>query len=305
MAELIRVENVTKRFGDVVALDRINISFESGKIYGITGRNGSGKTVLFKTMIGYLKPTGGRVVVGGKEIGKDIDFPDNMGIIIENPGFLSRYTGYKNLEYLASIRRRIGRAQIRESMERVGLDPDSRKKAGKYSLGMRQRLGIAQALLNDPEVLILDEPTGGLDPGERVRFRNLLSEFAHDRIVLISTHIVPDVEYIAGCHAMIREGKLLATGTTEELVRLVEGKVWTCTVPAQAVAEYERRLRIVSLRNEHDGSGSVRYLAKKPCNDHSAAAVPRLEDLYLWMFPQSGGADRKKSSRKQAVSENL
>ena len=153
MAEAIRVENVTKRFGEVVALDRINISFEKRKIYGIIGRNGSGKTVLFKTMIGYLKPTGGRVVVGEKEIGKDIDFADNMGIIIENPGFLSGYTGYKNLEYLASIRKLIGREQIRESMERVGLAPGSRKKVGKYSLGMRQRLGIAQAIMEKPSCL--------------------------------------------------------------------------------------------------------------------------------------------------------
>ena len=176
MEAVIRVENVTKRFGDVVALDHINVRFESGNIYGIIGRNGSGKTVLFKTMIGYIKPTDGRVVVGGEEIGKDIDFADNMGIIIENPGFLSRYTGYKNLEYLASIRKRIGRERIRESMERVGLDPDSRKKVGKYSLGMRQRLGIAQAIMENPDILILDEPMNGLDNQGVKDVRNILLE---------------------------------------------------------------------------------------------------------------------------------
>ena len=197
MAELIRVENVTKRFGDVVALDRINISFESGKIYGITGRNGSGKTVLFKTMIGYLKPTGGRVEVGGTEIGKDIDFPDNMGIIIENPGFLSRYTGYKNLEYLASIRRRIGRAQIRESMERVGLDPDSRKKAGKYSLGMRQRLGIAQAIMENPDILILDEPMNGLDKSGVDEMRELFLEMkSKGKVILLASHNREDINIL-------------------------------------------------------------------------------------------------------------
>lgn len=126
---------------------------------------------------------------------------------------------------------------------------------------MKRRVGIAQALLNDPEVLILDEPTGGLDPGERVRFRNLLSEFAHDRIVLISTHIVPDVEYIAACHAIIKDGKLLAAGTTAELVKLVEGKVWSSVISPHMLPEYERSLQIVSLRNEHDGSISIRYLA--------------------------------------------
>lgn len=163
---------------------------------------------------------------------------------------------------------------------------------------MKRRVGITQALLNDPEVLILDEPTGGLDPGERVRFRNLLSEFAHDRIVLISTHIVPDVEYIATCHAVIRDGRLLATGTTDELVKLVEGKVWSCIIPARAVPEYESRLQIVSLRNENDGSVSIRYLAEHPCNNSSALCVPRLEDLYLWMFPQGGGENRKRTNRK-------
>lgn len=174
-------------------------------------------------------------------------------------------------------------------LEQVSLLDAGGKKISKLSGGMKRRMGIAQALLNDPEVLILDEPTGGLDPGERVRFRNLLSEFAHDRIVLISTHIVPDVEYIAACHAVIKDGRLLATGTTEALVKLVEGKVWESTIPADAVPEYESGFQIVSLRNEHDGGVSIRYLAERPCSVHSAAAAPRLEDLYLYLFPQNGG----------------
>ena len=184
--------------------------------------------------------------------------------------------------------------RIRELLERVSLLDVSGKKISKLSGGMRRRVGIAQALLNDPEVLILDEPTGGLDPGERVRFRNLLSEFAHDRIVLISTHIVPDVEYIATCHAIIKGGKLLATGTTEELVELVEGKVWNCTIPAEAVPEYESKLQITNLRNENDGNVSIRYLSDRPRNAVSSTATPRLEDLYLWMFPESSGENDRR-----------
>lgn len=197
MTEAIRVENVTKKFGEVTALNRVNISFEAGKIYGIIGRNGSGKTVLFKTMIGYLKPTAGRVVVGNREVGKDMDFADNMGIIIENPGFLSRYTGYKNLEYLASIRKIIGKEQIRESMEKVGLDPDSPKKVGKYSLGMRQRLGIAQAIMENPDILILDEPMNGLDNQGVEDVRNILLRLKTEgKTIILASHNKEDIEVL-------------------------------------------------------------------------------------------------------------
>ncbi len=189
MGETIRVENVTKKFGDMTALERVNITFEAVKIYGITGRNGSGKTVLFKIIVGYLKPTGGRVIVGDKEIGKDIDFADNMGIIIENPGFLNRYSGYKNLEYLASIRKLIGKEEIRESMERVGLDPDSKKKVGKYSLGMKQRLGIAQAIMENPDILILDEPMNGLDNQGVEEVRGILLGLKEEgKTIILASH---------------------------------------------------------------------------------------------------------------------
>lgn len=210
MEEVIRVENLTKKFGDVIALDRVNISFEAGKIYGIVGRNGSGKTVLFKSMIGYLKPTGGRVVVGGKELGRDIDFADNMGIIIENPGFLSHYSGYKNLEYLASIRKLIGDGQIRESMERVGLDPDSKKKVGKYSLGMRQRLGIAQAIMENPDILILDEPMNGLDnQGVKDVRRILLGLKEEGKTVILASHHKEDIEILCDQVYEMDHGKIL------------------------------------------------------------------------------------------------
>ncbi|MDE6435418.1 MAG: ATP-binding cassette domain-containing protein, partial [Lachnospiraceae bacterium] len=163
MDAVIRLEQVTKSFKREEVLKGIDMEFEAGKIYGIVGKNGSGKTVLFKIIAGYIKPSSGRVFVGEKEIGVDTDFAENMGLIIETPGFLTQYNAYKNLAYLAAIRKKIGKEEIRQAIELVGLDPDSRKKVGKFSLGMRQRLGIAQAIMENPDLIILDEPMNGLD----------------------------------------------------------------------------------------------------------------------------------------------
>ena len=241
---------------------------------------------------GTLKPTGGRVLYDGISIqvlGEK--YRDIFGYLPQEFGFYPEFTVRDYLEYMAVLKglpKRRSKEKIEELLERMTLSDVRKKKIAKLSGGMKRRVGIAQALLNEPEVLILDEPTSGLDPGERVRFRNLLSEFAsHDRIVLISTHIVSDVEYIATCNAVMKGGKIQAVGTTEELVTLVNGKVWNGTIPAGQLAEYENRLQIVNLRNEADGRISVRYLAEKPGIEDSVPAVPRLEDLYLWMFPES------------------
>ena len=210
MAEIISVENLTKKFGDIIALDNVNLSFERGKIYGIIGRNGSGKTVLFKLIIGYLKPSSGRVIVSGKVIGKDTDFADNIGVIIENPGFLGGYTGFKNLEYLASIRNVIGDVEIRESMEKVGLDPSSRKKVGKYSLGMKQRLGIAQAIMENPEILILDEPMNSLDNQGVEDVRGILMRLRDEgKTIILSSHNKEDIEILCDEVYEMDQGRLV------------------------------------------------------------------------------------------------
>lgn len=190
------------------------------------------------------------------------------------------------MSVLKGLTDRDSKSRIHELLEQLTLSYVRNKKIAKLSGGMKRRVGIAQALLNEPEILILDEPTSGLDPGERVRFRNLLSEFAHDRIVLISTHIVSDVEYIATQNAVMKEGKLLAKGTTEELVQLVNGKVWTARIPMSQLTSYEHKLQIVNIRNEENGRISIRYLADSPCTEKSKPAPPHLEDLYLWLFPQ-------------------
>lgn len=210
MESMIRVDNVTKKFGEETVLDNVSFRFERGKIYGIIGRNGSGKTVLFKTIIGFLKPTSGRVVVDGKEIGKDADFADNIGIIIETPGFLSSFNGYKNLEYLAGIKKIIGKEEIRKSMHRVGLEPDSRKKVGKYSLGMRQRLGIAQAIMENPDILILDEPMNGLDRQGVEEVRQILLGLKEEgKTILLASHNKEDIEILCDEVYEMERGRVL------------------------------------------------------------------------------------------------
>ena len=291
------IDHVSKQFKDKKAVNDITLELTPG-VWGLLGANGAGKTTLMRMISGIMRPTSGQVAYDGvpiQTLGEQ--YRDIFGYLPQEFGFHQEFTVKDYLAYVAALKglpKRQGWRKIHELLERVSLPDACNRKISTLSGGMRRRVGIAQALLNDPEVLILDEPTGGLDPGERVRFRNLLSEFAHDRIVLISTHIVPDVEYIATCHAIIKGGKLLATGTTEELVKLVEDRVWSCTIPADAVPEYESRLQIISLRNENDGSVSIRYLAEKPCNAHSVAVASRLEDLYLWLFPESSGeGDRR------------
>lgn len=210
MSTVIEIENLTKKFGDVTALEDVSLCIKSGKIYGIIGRNGSGKTVLFKLIAGYLKPTAGRVMVNGKEIGKDADFAENIGIIIENPGFLKGYTGFQNLAYLAGIRNVIGKEEIRESMERVGLDPDSGKKVGKYSLGMKQRLGIAQAIMEDPEILILDEPMNSLDNQGVEDVREILMGLRDEgKTILLASHNKEDIEVLCDEVYEMDRGRLL------------------------------------------------------------------------------------------------
>lgn len=191
----ISVQQVSKSFGEAEVLHEVSHDFESGKIHGIVGNNGSGKTVLMKCICGFLLPTKGRIFVYDKQVGRDMDFPEDAGIIIETPGFLPNLTGMKNLELLASLRRRIEREAIRQAIIRVGLDPDMKKPVGKYSLGMRQRLGIAQAIMENPSLLILDEPLNGLDKVAVVQMRSLIRELREQgKTIVLASHNQQDIE---------------------------------------------------------------------------------------------------------------
>ena len=283
------MEHVSKQFKDVTAVDDVSLHITPG-VWGLLGANGAGKTTLMRIIAGIMAPSTGEILYDGIPIRElKESYRDVFGYLPQEFGFYPEFTVKDYLEYVAVLKGltpKDSKRRIHELLEQMTLSHVRNKKIIKLSGGMKRRVGIAQALLNEPEVLILDEPTSGLDPGERVRFRNLLSEFAHDRIVLISTHIVSDVEYIATQNAVMKGGKLIARGTTEELVRLVEGKIWTAQIPMNRLSEYERKLQIVNVRNEDAGQISIRYLAAEPYIEDSIPASPHLEDLYLWMFPQ-------------------
>ena len=194
-ASAISVQSVSKTFGDTQVLREVSREFEAGRVHGIVGNNGSGKTVLMKCICGFLPPTRGRILVQGKQVGRDMDFPDDTGIIIETPGFLPNLTGIKNLELLASLRRRVDREGIRRTIERVGLDPDSKKPVGKYSLGMRQRLGIAQAIMENPSLLILDEPFNGLDKNGVADMRQVIKGLREQgKTIILASHNQMDID---------------------------------------------------------------------------------------------------------------
>lgn len=195
MKAVVEINKLSKSFGKEKVLREISHSFETGRIHGIIGFNGSGKTVLFKCICGFLKPDSGSVKVHGQRIGKDIDFPKSLGMIIENPGFLPHLSGYANLKRLADLQRLIGKAEVMEAIARVGLDPLSKKKVGQYSLGMRERLGIAQAIMENPDLLILDEPFNGLDKRGVAEVCRLFEELREQgKTILLAAHNMPKFE---------------------------------------------------------------------------------------------------------------
>ena len=194
---IIEVRNVTKKFGQAVVLNDVSASFEKGKIHGLIGRNGSGKTMLLKCICGLVPVTQGEIYIDGMQVGQGNETTNKLGVIIEEPGFLYNYSGYNNLKFLASIRNKISKEKIRQTIQMVGLNPDSKKHVGKYSLGMRQRLGLAQAIMEDPEILLLDEPMNGLDKHGVGEMRELFRSFADQgKTIIMANHSSEDIEVL-------------------------------------------------------------------------------------------------------------
>ena len=206
---MIKVENVSLKIKKDMILRNINVEFDDGKIHGIIGRNGSGKTMLMKCICGFIRPTEGEITVAGKRIGVDCDFPESVGVIIETPEFIPYYTGFKNLKLLADIRHKIGDEDIRKSIELVGLDPKLKKSVKKYSLGMRQRLGLAQAIMENPDLLILDEPMNGLDKDGVGEMRKYLLDLKNQgKTILIASHSAEDIDVLCDTVVEMDKGKM-------------------------------------------------------------------------------------------------
>ena len=198
MEKLIQIKNLTKCFGETKVLDKINVNFDRGHIYGIIGRNGSGKSMLMKCICGLVVPTSGEIIIDNKKLGTDIDLPENLAGIIEEPGFLENYSAYKNLQFLSMIKNKIGKEEIIQTLKSVRLDPYSKLHVGKYSMGMKQRLGIAQAIMEKPELIILDEPSNALDEkSEEILWQIVSEEKERGALILISCHTTETLEKVS------------------------------------------------------------------------------------------------------------
>ncbi len=289
MSMELKIDHLNKQFKDKRAVHNVSLSLTEG-VWGLLGANGAGKTTLMRMIADILTPDSGTISYNGTNIRKMGGAYRNLfGFLPQDFGYSRDFTVKDYLEYVAALKDvpagETGK-KIDYLLDVLTLSDVKRKKIAKLSGGMKRRVGIAQAMLNDPKILVMDEPTAGLDPGERVRFRNFISEFSHDRIVLISTHIVSDIEYIAARNIIMKAGEVVDVGTTDELVRKIERTVWNCTVPEKDLIRCEEKLRMINQRSEDNRRVSIRYLSETPELEGSVPAEPRLEDLYLWYFPQ-------------------
>lgn len=281
----LQTENLTKCYREQTTVRDVTLTLGPG-VYGLLGANGAGKTTLMRMLCGILEPSAGTVRYGGADIARlGEEYRALLGYLPQNFGFYPDFTGPEFLRYIAALKgltRAETARRIPALLEQVGLADAGKKKLRAYSGGMRQRLGIAQAMLNDPQVLILDEPTAGLDPRERVRFRNLIADYAKGRTVLLSTHIVSDVEAIADEILLMKAGRIEQTGTVPALADTVRGKVWTLHTDAATAARLEAVYNVANLRHE-DGGVELRLITADPPAGARPAA-PTLEDVYLWHF---------------------
>ncbi|NFA59595.1 ABC transporter ATP-binding protein [Clostridium sporogenes] len=281
------IERLTKKYGSKIVVNELSLDLKEG-VYGLLGANGAGKTTLMRMICGVLAPTSGEVTLDGKNtIFMGEEYRDLIGYLPQNFGYYPDFTAKEFMLYIASLKGLIpsfAKEKTKELLSIVGLDSVSNKKIRTFSGGMKQRLGIAQAVLNDPKILVLDEPTAGLDPKERVRFRNLISDLSKNKIIILSTHIVSDVEYIADEILIMKNGNIISQNSVDGLIKEIENSVWKCTISESEEDYFCNKYCIVNLQHNRNGSLDLRIISrKKPMNN--AVNVPSsLEDLYLYHF---------------------
>ncbi|GLB28467.1 ABC transporter ATP-binding protein [Lacrimispora amygdalina] len=287
------MEGIFKNFKNKEVLKGIDTTLENG-VYGLLGPNGAGKTTLIRILAGVMEPSQGKVLIDGRDKSTcDDEYRSRIGYLPQDVSYYTDFTGRDYLRFAAALKgleKGYAEKQIEKLADSVGLSDDLHRNCAVYSGGMKRRLGIAQALLNEPEILILDEPTTGLDPHERIKFRNIISAFSKDRLVLLSTHIVPDVESIAKEIMMMEYGTIGRKCTAEEYISQIDGFVWTAMVPMEQLVEFQKNVVISNVVPRGDMM-EVRVIDEKKPSSDAKNTTPNLEDAYLYVFNYlKGGA---------------
>ncbi len=285
------ISDLTKDFGSFRAVDQVTFTMHSG-VYGLLGVNGAGKTTLMRMLTTLIRPTGGEIRWEGQDVFRmDSAYRKLLGYLPQDFGYYPDFSIYDYLMYIASIkgiRPAAAKQRALRLLKQVGLSQAGHKKMKTLSGGMKRRVGIAQAMLNDPKILILDEPTAGLDPNERIRFRNLISELSEDRIVLLSTHIVSDIEYIASEILLMKDGRITLSGTAEEVIASMPERVWLFSVPREQVDRYLAAYRVSNLKTTPTGA-TLRVLSAECPAIGAVETAATLEDVFLHYFGESAG----------------
>ena len=279
----IEIKNLGKNYGKKVALNNVSLTFENG-ICGLLGENGAGKSTMLNIMVTTLSQTTGQVLYNGRDIrDKKSGYLDILGYMPQTPKFYKNYTACEFLKYIAALKgiKKNVNDRIDELLSLVNLTDSKDLRLGAYSGGMLQRIGIAQALLNDPEILILDEPTAGLDPTERIRLKNLISSIAENRTVILATHIVPDIEYIANKVILLHNGEICRNDTPENLCNEIKSNVWEAIVNSEYIDKVVTRYKVSNIHKVKD-KYLVRIVSEKRPSRYARQATPTLEDVFLY-----------------------
>ena len=289
----LKITDLTKDFRKTCAVNQVNYTFQNG-VYGLLGVNGAGKTTLMRMLTTLLNPTSGEITWDGEDVFKmDKDYRKLLGYLPQDFGVYPDFSVQDYLMYISTlkgIKPAAAKARVKEMLHLTGMTQFKSKKMKSLSGGMKRRVGIAQAVLNNPKILILDEPTAGLDPSERIRFRNLISELASDRIVLLSTHIVSDVESVAGQILLMHEGRFVVTGTIEEIIASCPNRSWICDVPKDQVLDCHQKYRVANVKTLADHA-QLRILSTDAPMSGAIPEETSLEDVFLSYFGERSGVE--------------